>query len=83
MARSFRQTDICGLTTAQSEKWDKKTYNRMLRRKISFIVKDNPEVIFPEKKDVSDSWKFSKDGKMWFGDLKDKAPEIYKKEMRK
>lgn len=89
MARSLRHTNICGFTSAQSEKWDKRTYNRMLRRKFKFVMTDSImkkneiDPILPEKKDVSDPWEMNKDGKMWFGDLKDKCPEIYKKAMRK
>lgn len=58
MSRSRRKTPICGITTARSEKDDKRRANRKLRR----LTRTDPEKNLVMR-DVSDVWSFAKDGK--------------------
>ena len=69
MGKSKRKTNICGNTCCDSEKKDKKIYNKILRRRTKQILKhsdDVAEVQLPIKKDVSDTWLMGKDGKQRF-----------------
>lgn len=64
MSRSFKRTPIHGITKCESEKQDKQKANRLFRRmnKISIAKgKDSPIHL----KEVSDVWKFGKDGKRY------------------
>jgi hypothetical protein len=64
MSRSIRRTSISGMTTAPSEKQDKRLANRRLRR----IVRNRlifAEVL-PDLREISDRWSFKKDGKVYF-----------------
>jgi len=64
MSRSFRHTRIFAITTAHSEKKDKRFANRRFRR----AWKQGDEVT--DLRQVSDEWTFSKDGKLyWHGAL--------------
>jgi len=68
MSRSRRKTPVCGITTARSEKKDKRLVNRKLRRVTNEMLKGSQledDLIFPEKRDVSDVWLMEKDGKQW------------------
>ncbi len=60
-----------GITTAKSEKEDKRCANKKLRRIIREKLKLG-EVIFPELKEVSDAWNFAKDGKKYYGDIEER-----------
>lgn len=66
MARSFQKTKIFGITTATSEKEDKRLANRSLRRAVKQVIKDEFEVL-PELREVSNVWSMAKDGKMYWG----------------
>lgn len=59
MARSYRQTPVSGVTTAQSEKEDKRHANRVLRRKV------RQGRIHLTLREVSNVWSFDKDGKTY------------------
>ncbi len=67
MSRSKKKTPVTGMTTARSEKEDKRHANRILRR----VSKPDPENA-PALREVSDVWGMAKDGKVRF-DPTDKA----------
>jgi hypothetical protein len=71
MSRSRRKTPKAGITTADSEKQDKRLANRDLRRKVRQGKLDL------RVRDVSNVWSFDKDGKQRFD------PKKHPKEMRK
>lgn len=77
MSRSRRKTPIRGITTAQSEKQDKRIANRRLRRRVRSALRVEPEAPLPVLREVSNAWSMDKDGR-WFFD-----PERYPREMRK
>jgi hypothetical protein len=60
VTRSRKKHPITGWTTAKSEKKDKQSANRRLRR----IVKQNPtKELLPIQREISDVYLFDKDGK--------------------
>ena len=61
MSRSFRKTPLIGQTKCESEKQDKRKANRLFRR-ISKIATNNYGHLPVHVKEVSDVWKFGKDG---------------------
>lgn len=63
MARSYRRTPILGITTAESEKQDKRRAKRYLRRKV------RQGKLYLTLRDVSNGWAFGKDGKRYQADL--------------
>lgn len=65
MAHSRRKTPLCGVTTAESEKDDKRFYNRVLRRKNRQLLKTDasPERL-KQVKEAMDARKMAKDGKI-------------------
>ncbi|WP_420128493.1 hypothetical protein [Longimicrobium sp.] len=64
MSRSRRRTPICGITTAKSEKKDKRIANRTLRRRVRATLHGDPHAPLPLPREVSDPWLMDKDGKM-------------------
>jgi hypothetical protein len=64
MSRSRKKVPITGITTCDSEKWDKQHANRKLRAAIRVAIADDQEVM-PELREVSNVWSFGKDGKKW------------------
>ncbi|WP_185156041.1 hypothetical protein, partial [Fulvivirga kasyanovii] len=62
---------IRGITSANSEKQNKRKANRRLRRIVNQKVKEG-EVDLPELKEVSNVWSFDKDGKAYNPDMGDK-----------
>lgn len=66
MARSRKKTPIAGITTAVSEKQDKRLANRRLRIAVRHAISVDDEVI-PLLREVSNLWSFDKDGKRWIG----------------
>lgn len=75
MSRSKRKTKKRGITTAVSEKQNKRDANRKLRRIIRQKVK-NKDFKFPTKRSNSNVWHFDKDGKIY-------DHEMTAKDMRK
>jgi hypothetical protein len=75
MSRSRKKTKIHGVTTARSEKQDKRVANRRLRRIVKQKVKAD-DMILPLMREVSSVWTFEKDGKTYYNG-------ISAKEMRK
>jgi hypothetical protein len=69
MSRSRKKVPKTAITTATSEKEDKRDANRRLRRVTREKVKKGEEEL-PGIREVSDVWQFSKDGKSLKGDEK-------------
>ena len=71
MSRSFRKTNIIG-HGASSEKYDKRINNRVLRRAVKHAISiGKDENTFPIMREVSDKWCMGKDGKYYFGNLRE------------
>lgn len=66
MSRSRRKTPVRGITTSDTEKQDKRSANRRLRRKVRVALAVEPEGVLPALREVSCVWAFDKDGKMRF-----------------
>ena len=66
MSRSRRKTPVTGVTCAESERYDKQLWHRRFRRAVSVSIRAGDEVM-PHVRDVSDPWKFAKDGKTYWG----------------
>lgn len=64
MSRSRRKTPICGMTTARSEKKDKRFANRKERRRVRLAIPLDPDVL-PHKREISNVYTFDKDGKQY------------------
>lgn len=78
MSRSRRKTPVTGITTATSEKQDKRSANRRLRRRVKQRLDESPEIdVLPLKREISNVWAMDKDGKFRFD------PERYPELMRK
>lgn len=75
MSRSKRKTPVFGITTARTEKQDKRMANRKLRRK----TRVDPENA-PALREVSDVWGFAKDGKKF---MPSTSPSFKPRMMRK
>lgn len=68
MSRSRRKTPITGITTASSEKEDKRIANRKLRRVTKEILRRGSledDLNLPDIREISDVWGMAKDGKRW------------------
>jgi hypothetical protein len=64
MARSRRKTPICGITTARSEKQDKKIWHSRYRAAVRTHLRSNRDQdLMPLPREVSNVWDFAKDGK--------------------
>ena len=90
MAHSFRKHPVSGFTTARSEKDDKTIAHRLERRKVRrllHVTKDFDELVLPVKHELSDLYRWNKDGKCRFGpphpDADDEELRIFAKLMRK
>ena len=79
MSRSFRKTPICGFTTANSNKEDKRLANRRFRRASRNRIKSNREPFY-RLREVCNVWDFAKDGKMYYDK---EAVKRYPKVLRK
>lgn len=78
MSRSRRKHPFCGITTATTEKKDKRLANRKLRRAFSRLDLSDPDnLVVPLLREVSNVWSFDKDGKQRFD------PEEHPERMRK
>lgn len=76
MSRSYRKTPITGITTARSEKEDKRFCNRKWRRMVKEALYYNREVM-PSQREAMDVWSMGKDGKRWRGHLKNHPDRYY------
>ena len=68
MSRSRKKNPVKGITSAESEKEDKRNANRKFRRKIKQEVQKGEEQL-PELRELSNVWAFDKDGKRYDKDL--------------
>lgn len=75
MSRSSKKTPKKGITSADSEKDNKRQANRTQRRVTKIKIKKG-EIELPDIKELSNVWSFNKDGKRY---LKNPTP----KDMRK
>jgi len=75
MSRSFRKTKIFGITTAETEKLDKRRWNRVFRKvcKKRILLEEELPVKIQE---VTNLWDGAKDGKQYYHNAT-------KKDMRK
>jgi len=71
MSDSKKKTKIVGITTAKSEKEDKREANRKLRRITKQKIKKG-EWDIPQLREVSNIWCFTKDGKIYSPNLDEK-----------
>lgn len=72
MSRSKRHTPVRGITTAASEKWDKRIANRAMRRHNKILVNKFGEDALPlEMNQVMTTWQMGKDGKFHFDPRKE------------
>jgi hypothetical protein len=78
MSRSRKHTPKRGITTAHSEKWDKRSANRALRHHNKILVNQSGGDAIPLKMNqVMTTWQMGKDGKTHFD------PQKEPKSMRK
>lgn len=79
MSRSRRSFPACGITTARSEKEDRRIHNRRFRHHVKQALKSfDPEAdVLLVLREVSNAWDMAKDGKIVFD------PKKYPKYMRK
>ena len=77
MSRSRRKEPFSGIAYADSEKKDKRIANRAERRINKRLLADDDNNILKKKREVSNIWDFSKDGKIRID------PRISPKDMRK
>lgn len=75
MSRSLKKTPKTGITTAETEKENKRKANRKLRRVTKIQVKKGDSGL-TSLKEISNVWSFDKDGKQFL-----KKPT--KKDLRK
>ena len=74
MSRSYRKKNILPCAVCKSEKGDKKMWHSKYRSKCNQICHtkkmddDFCANDFPNFREVSNIWNFSKDGKMWIPD---------------
>ena len=71
MSRSYRKSPCSGITCADSEKDDKRTWHRRFHHacKQSIRLEGVYLEILPHFRELSDPWSFAKDGRCWFGPL--------------
>lgn len=79
MSRSYKKTPISGLTTAKSEKEDKRLANRLFRRASRNRIKSNQEPFY-KLREVCNIWDFAKDGRVYYDK---EAVKRYPKVLRK
>ena len=78
MTRSRRKTPISGITTASSEKQDKRLANRKVRRAVKQALAGKVDVdVLPHRRELTHPWTMAKDGKIWFD--ADRFPEVLRK----
>jgi len=70
MSRSHKKTPICGHTTAETEKTDKRLANRRFRRTVRqqlgvVAPGDDGDSVITDIREVSNIWSFDKDGKQY------------------
>ena len=71
VSRSKKKTKIEGITTAKSEKENKRDANRKFRRIIKQKI-NSGKTEMPKLREVSNVWDFDKDGKRYNLEIKEK-----------
>ncbi len=71
MSRSRKKIPIVGISTATSEKQDKRMANRRFRRKIKIDLKTGKES-FTSYKVINNPWSYDKDGKQYLKNPEEK-----------
>lgn len=66
MSRSLKHTPICGVTTARSEHWSKRRWNRVFRRRTQAALARGLEVLPLNIHKETEVWDGEKDGRMRF-----------------
>jgi hypothetical protein len=67
MSRSRKKTPISGVTTAPTEKDDKRAANRRLRREVrKRLAEGGDATALPDLREISDAGAMAKDGKTRF-----------------
>ena len=85
MSRSRRHFPARGVG-ADSDQFDKRLANRRLRRahRQQLDTIEDPElIILPVMREVSNEWSMNKDGKTYFGNLRQRDPVMYRQMMGK
>ena len=78
MSRSRRKHPFCGILKADSEKQDKRAYNRRFRHAAEQALKTDPTgESLPILREHSDPWDMDKDGKFRFDPVK--HPKLMRK----
>jgi len=78
MSKSRKKTSIGGITTACSERQDKRLYNRRYRHACKQILNTGSEYeLLPHLWEYSNPWSMDKDGKVWFDAAK--FPKLMRK----
>ena len=75
MARSFNRLPITGNCKCRSEKSDKITWHRRLRRRVRIALYRGDDIM-PHRFDVSNVWLFGKDGKTYYDESRLVARDI-------
>jgi len=77
MSRSRLKTPVTGITTAESEKDDKRRSNRRNRRTNRVLLRTKGQEALKIKRETSNVWSFEKDGKARFDPIK--HPKLLRK----
>ncbi|MGB7201199.1 MAG: hypothetical protein WBD16_02910 [Pyrinomonadaceae bacterium] len=77
MSRSRRKSPIRGITSSESEKNDKRIYNRRFRRAQKQVLTANTESELSVLRNYSNPWLMNKDGKARFDSTK--FPKLMRK----
>lgn len=76
MSRSRKKRPFSGVTIARNEKQEKRLANRKERRAVKAAI-DNENDVLPHRREVSNVWAMSKDGKRRFDPAR--HPKILRK----
>lgn len=68
MSRSRKKNNAGGVTTAKSEKEDKRIWHKRMRTRTKQAIHNGDEM--PHENEVSNPWNMSKDGKTFYSDDK-------------
>jgi hypothetical protein len=78
MSRSRKTIPVCGITSARTEKQDKREANRKIRRVVRQRLRVAPDgEVLPHVRELSNAWSMSKDGKQFFDPARN--PELLRK----
>ena len=78
MSRSWKRNPFAGITSAKSEKYDKRLANRRVRRTNKYLLAiTNDESQLLARRELSNVWCMAKDGKVWFDPKK--HPKLLRK----